>query len=95
MHWTYYIFSQLHSNEVTIPQTELKSDDLQNALRFIFGFAGAMAVVAVTYGGFKYVMSRGNADATNKARDTIVFALIGLIIAITSFGIISFVMDNV
>lgn len=49
------------------------------------------AVVFVIYGGIKYSASRGNADKVTSAKNTLLDALTGLVIAIVATAIISYV----
>lgn len=51
---------------------------------------GMLAVFFVIYGGIQYVMSQGEPEATVKARNTIVNALIGLALSIIAVGFVSF-----
>lgn len=53
--------------------------------------AGLVAVGFVVYGGFKYITSQGEPDATKTARQTIINALIGVVIAMIATAIVSFV----
>lgn len=53
--------------------------------------AGIVAVAFIVYGGFKYVISQGNPDSTKSAKDTILNAVIGLVIAILATAIVRFV----
>lgn len=52
--------------------------------------AGAVAVVYVIFGGFKYMTSQGEAESTKSAQNTVVNALIGLAIAVLATAIVSF-----
>lgn len=52
---------------------------------------GLAAVVYVVYGGFKYVTSQGQPDATAQARHTIQNALIGLVISMIASLAVSFI----
>lgn len=52
--------------------------------------AGLVAVVFVLIGGIKYMTSQGEPGETAKAKDTIINALIGLVIAIIATGVISY-----
>ena len=45
----------------------------------------------VIYGGFRYITSQGEPDSTKSARQTIMNALIGLVIALLSTAIVAFV----
>ncbi len=53
---------------------------------------GAVAVLMIIVGGFRYVLSGGDASQTKSAKDTILYAIIGVIIAIMSYAIVNFVV---
>jgi hypothetical protein len=53
--------------------------------------AALVAVGYVIYGGFKYMTSGGSPDGTKQAQNTIINALIGVVIAILAASIVSFV----
>ncbi len=48
--------------------------------------AGAVAVLFIILGGIKYSTSQGNPNDTQKAKETIIYALVGLVIVMLSFG---------
>ncbi|HSX30399.1 MAG TPA: hypothetical protein VLE99_00575 [Candidatus Saccharimonadales bacterium] len=52
--------------------------------------AAMVAVGYVIYGGIQYITSQGSPDATKKAQQTIINALIGVVIAVTAAGIVAF-----
>lgn len=81
-------------NELDIPSGRLTDGSIASLLRFVFGIAGGIALLTVAYGGFKYVISQGNPQETAKAKDTILFALIGMVICISAVAIISFAVEN-
>jgi hypothetical protein len=47
------------------------------------------------YGGFKYITSGGDEQSTKSARDTIIYALVGLVIVAFAQIIVKFVLHNV
>jgi len=53
---------------------------------------GIVAVVMIIVGGFRFVNSQGDAGQAKEARDTIMYGIIGLIIAIAAFPIVHFVL---
>lgn len=55
---------------------------------------GLVSVGFVIYGGFRYITSQGEPDATKKAQGTVINALIGMAIAIFAVTIVSFVGDT-
>ena len=62
-----------------------------NTLLFILGL---VAVIMIILGGFRYVTSNGDPGATKTAKDTIMYAVIGLVVAILAFAIVSFVVTT-
>lgn len=56
---------------------------------------GIVSVVMLIYGGIRYVVSGGDSKKVTDAKNTIMYALIGLIIAILSFAIVNFVINAV
>ena len=65
---------------------------INNIINIFLGFLGLVAVALILYGGFLWMTSQGNVDRIKKAKDTIIGALIGLIIIMASYAIVSFVM---
>lgn len=59
-----------------------------NVISWILWFLGALAVVFVIYGGILYITSGGDAEKTKKARDTLLYAIIGVIIIILAIAIV-------
>lgn len=55
---------------------------------------GAIAVIMLIVGALRYVVSGGDANATKGAKDTILYAIIGLVIAILAQVIIRFVIGQ-
>ena len=53
--------------------------------------SGVVAVVYIIYAGFEYVTSQGNPEKANKARQSILFALIGLVIAISAIVFVTYI----
>ena len=55
---------------------------------------GAAAVIMIIIGGFRYVASAGDANATKAGKETILYALIGLAIVIFAQIVVSFVLSK-
>jgi ABC-type Fe3+ transport system permease subunit len=64
-------------------------------IEILLRVAGIMAVAFVIFGGFQYVTSQSEPDALAKARQTIVNALIGLVLAILATTIVNFVAGSI
>ncbi len=64
---------------------------ITNILLFLIG---AIAVIAIIIGGIRYVTSNGDASQTKSAKDTILYAVVGLIVAIVAYAIVQFVVSR-
>jgi len=53
--------------------------------------AALVAVGYIMYGGIQFVVAQGESDKTKKARQTVINALIGLVIALSATAIVAFI----
>lgn len=61
----------------------------------VFAFIiGALSVIMILVGALRYTLSAGNPQATKEAKDTILYAVIGVIITIMAFAIVRFVTGS-
>jgi hypothetical protein len=56
---------------------------------------GAVAVIMLIIGGFRYVISQGDAANVKAAKDTILYGIIGVVVAIMAFAIVNFVATSI
>lgn len=99
------LFAQVSIQEDLKPQyapsIESKSGDrtapVSIVLQLIAGsliyVAGPLAVLMIAIGGLRYVTSRGDQNAMEEAKKTIMWAVIGLIVIILSFAIVTNVIS--
>lgn len=64
--------------------------DIVNLMLFILG---AIAVVMIVIGGIKYATSNGDSSAVTSAKNTILYAVVGLVVAILAYAIVNFVLN--
>lgn len=80
------------SNEICGDTTE--AEDVAKRVINVFLFAiGVLSVIMIIHSGLKYVTSRGDAEQVKSAKNTLLYAVIGLIVALLSFTIVNFVVD--
>ncbi len=65
-----------------------------NILNGVLGVLAAVAVVVIVIGGINYMTSAGDAAKVKKAKDTILYAVIGLIVCALAAVIVNFVVKN-
>lgn len=64
------------------------------AVNLMLFIIGAIAVIMIIIGGFRYVISGGNSSNVTAAKNTILYAIIGVVVAILAYAIINFVVTN-
>ncbi len=68
-------------------------DTIKNILGAVFIVVGIIAVIVLVIGGINYMMSQGDPGKVKKAKDTILYGIIGLIVSLLAFAIVQFVLD--
>lgn len=53
---------------------------------------GAVSVIMLIIGGIRYVVSNGDAGAVTSAKNTILYAIIGIIVTILAYAVVNFVI---
>lgn len=66
----------------------------ESVINLLLVIIGVIAVIMIVVGGIKYTTSGGDGNATKSARDTVVYAVVGLVIAIMSYAIVNFVLSK-
>lgn len=88
------LFAEVTSGDFEVPKTNLDAGSFDTIMQIVFAFVGFVALIALLLASLKYVTSQGDAAATAKAKNTIVYALIGLAIAASAFSIVTFVVKS-
>jgi hypothetical protein len=91
------VFDQCKNN-ASSAVCKAKNDNATNMVKvvinIILSILGIIAVIMIIIGGIRYTTSGGDSSGLKNARDTIVYAVVGLVIAILSFAIVNFVLDS-
>jgi len=61
-------------------------------INYVLGFLGLIAVAMIIYGGVSYVTAAGDQTKVDNAKKVIMYAIIGLVIVILSYAIVSAVL---
>ncbi len=95
MNIIYLLANFIEPTQLDIPKSDLGDSSIRHILQLITGIIGAISFLLMVLAGLKYVLSRGNPDEINKSKDTIIYALVGLLISMAALGIVTFVMVRV
>lgn len=80
-------------DDVGLPQVSLNAGTILAITNTVTFIAGALAVIFVIVGGIQYATAGGNPARAAKARSTLTYAVLGLIIAVLARALINFVLD--
>lgn len=80
-----------NGNTTTLFGTGSIFQTITNTALFIIG---ALSVIMLIYGGIKYVLSSGDAKQVESAKNTIMYAIIGVIVALLAGAIVNFVLTT-
>lgn len=75
-------------------QTNLM-ETLQIIINVALGIIGFIAVAMIIVGGVQYTTSAGDAARVTKAKNTILYGVVGLVIALLAFAIVNFILVNI
>lgn len=73
---------------------ESAAKQVQGVINLILMLLGILAVIMIIIGGYRYVTSNGDEGGIKSGKNTIIYACIGLILAIMSYAIVNFVVDR-
>lgn len=90
------LWDQCNSNSDTAV-CKGKGDKVDNTVKNITSLLlwalGAVAVIMLVIGGFKYVTSNGDSNNIQQAKNTVLYAVIGLVVAILGQIIVTYVVS--
>ncbi len=67
---------------------------VQQILSIAFGIIAALAVMMIVIAGFRFIIGQGSAQETAKARNTIIYALAGLVVSLMAEAIVALVLGK-
>jgi uncharacterized membrane protein YidH (DUF202 family) len=80
--------------EINIPVITAQ-DVLKNGLNIAYFVLGVIAVAIIIVAGYRFMMANGDSNKAATARQTILYAAIGLIVVVSAFAITNFIMGRV
>ncbi len=89
MNLLFRIISAVEIDLRPLPRAGTNSSIVITIFNLFFAILAGVALITVVYGGFKYVISQGEPDKIGKAKDIIMYSIIGLVVAFSAFGIVN------
>lgn len=79
-------------------QAQASGDSLNNLIKTVINIVsvivGVVAVVMIIFGGLKYITSGGDSNNVSSAKNTIIYAIIGLVVVALAQFIVRFVLGK-
>ena len=87
------------SSASTLAEGNIENDNsliptILNIIQVTIGVLALVAVIVIIFAGVQYTTSAGDAGKVKKAKDSILYGIIGLVIAILAFAIVNFVLSS-
>ena len=80
--------------ETGLPKVGAGSGQIQDILQIALAVVGALAVLMIVIAGMRYITAQGNAQESAKAKSTIIYALVGLLIVMVAEAIVTLVLGK-
>ena len=75
--------------------TQVQSSQIESLLMTVYMVAGIVAVIIIVIGGIRYTSSNGDPGSVKAAKDTILYAVVGLVTVLMAAAITDFVINNI
>lgn len=85
----------VNSTELHVPKVVPSENVVASVLKTVFTIAALLSVIFILIGAIKYVTSAGDPTGINKAKNTVLYAVIGLVVSLSAFTIVSFILSRV
>lgn len=82
------------NKDVNIPNVSA-DNILQKTIGTVFFLIGFISVVMILVGSIKFLTSNGDSSKNKQARMTLTYAIVGLVVSISAYSIITWVLDNI
>ena len=83
------------SCDTGLPMVQATNGSLTTLMGIAFGVIGAVAIIIIIVGALNMTLAEGDAQKVARARQTVIFALVGLVISISAEAIIAFAVKNI
>jgi len=82
------------TSEVCAHKNDNINTYIKSGINILLFILGAVAVVMIIFSGILYTTSGGNTGTVTKAKDTLLYSVVGLVVAICAYAIVNFVLMN-
>ncbi len=66
----------------------------ERVVNLLLFLVGAISVIMLIIGGIRYIVSAGDQNQVTGAKNTILYAVVGIVVAVIAYGIVNFVLEQ-
>lgn len=90
------IFTTLAQVNISpLPHVQANNQTITTVLGVVFAVTAAIALLIIVIAGFRFVIAGGDSEDMARARMTIIYALVGLLVSMAAYSIVTFVIKGV
>ncbi len=82
------------SNTIDVPKVSAGNSTFDIIVNTAFIAIGGWAVLFLVIGGIRYIISNGDQAQIQKAKNTVLYAAVGLVVALLGFTIVQFILGR-
>ncbi len=79
----------------TIDKNDTADKYAKKIIQTVLSVLGVVAVVMIIIGGIMYIISTGDAAKVHRAKNIILYSIIGLVVSLLAYAIVGLVVDNI
>lgn len=94
MKYFLYTVAQLFSPPSNVPKTPAGQLRVEAIMEVVFQVTAGISILIITIAGLTYVLSQGDSQRVARAKDAILYAIIGLVVSILGYSIVAFILTE-
>lgn len=71
------------------------SSIIETTINILLFAVGILSVIMIIYAGIRYVTSAGNSQSVSAAKNTLIYSIVGLVIAIVAYALVDWVFTTI
>lgn len=77
-----------------LPTVDASSNQVHDILQIVFAILAALSVLFIVIAGLRFITAQGNPQEISKAKSTIAYALVGLLVALLAEALVAFTLGK-
>lgn len=92
MNVLYHLATIIDTRGLPKPDT---SNTMSKVLNTVFAISASIALLMIVINGMLYILARGDPNGTARAREGVIYSVVGLVVVMAAFSIVTFVVKGV